>query len=191
MNDSQVEPIQPERASSLPTANSESVLPAKRRKQRILIVGALVAAGLLLCVVLCIAAFGTGIIKATVERNDVEQVVDEFMSAMAERDIDKAYALLSTRAKGTVPRSKLEELQDGNNFALFEGYRSVQIANIDVSTTFRTDPDLPRGIVANVKGQVIYKSGYSGHFDAILEQENNTWRIFSINITIPPDKIGE
>ena len=191
MNDSQFESVQHEQAAPPPVAaDPVSVASTKSRNKRILIVGALVA-GLFLCVVLCVVVVGTGAIKATSERNDVEQVIDEFMCAMVRKDTNAAYALFSTHAKRTASRSKLEELLQGNNFALFDGYKNAQITNMNLSTVFQTNSDLPQGIVAKVNGTITYEGGFMGRFDAILEQENKEWKLFGINITIPPEKMGD
>ncbi|MEJ2211208.1 MAG: hypothetical protein P8129_19505 [Anaerolineae bacterium] len=134
-------------------------------------------------------AVGTGAVKALLERDDVERVVDEFMQAMAGRDIDSAYAFISTRSKRTTPRSELEELLQGNNYMLFDGYESLHIASINLGARLQTNPDLPQGTVATVSGQITYEGGYDGRFEAILEQEEDEWRIHSIRITVPPDKL--
>jgi hypothetical protein len=191
VDDSQLEPFQPEQASPpLTEVEPASMTPRKRQNKQILIAGVLVA-GLFLCVMLCVVVGGIGMIKASLERDDVERVVDEFMHAMAKGDTDAAYALFSTRAKRTVSRSKLDKLLQGTNFALFDGYTSAQIAKINLSRAFQTNPDLPQGTVAEVNGTITYEGGYIGRFEAVLEQEHKEWRLFVINVTIPPDKRGD
>jgi hypothetical protein len=186
----QSELVQDEQASMPPTvADPVSVAHSKSRNKTVFIVGAVVA-GLFLCVVLCAVVIGTGTIKAALARDDVEQIVDEFMHAMAGKDIEAAYALFSTRARRIVSCSSLEELLQGNNFSVFDGYTSAQVINVNLSTAFQTNPDLPQGKVAKVNGTITYEGGFIGRFDAVLEQENKEWKLFSINITIPPEKIG-
>jgi hypothetical protein len=168
-----------------------SVAPTKEsRKKPMLIVGALVA-GLFLCVVLCVVVMGTGAVKALFERDDVEQAIDEWMRAMVRKDTDAAYTLLSTRAQRTASRSKLDDLAQGNNFAVFDGYKCVQVTTLNIGAAFQTNPDLPQGTVARVNGTITYEGGYTGRFEAVLEQENGEWRLFGINLTVPPDKMGE
>ena len=77
-----------------------------------------------------------------------------------------------------------------NNYVLFEGYRSVSIANLNVSAAFNTSPDLPQGTVAMATGTASYAGGFNGTFNAVLEQEGDAWRLFSINVVVPPDKVG-
>jgi hypothetical protein len=79
---------------------------------------------------------------------------------------------------------------EGNNYVLFDGYRSVTVENINISAAFNTNPDLPQGTVAKVNGTIAYKGGFTGRFEAVLEQEGNKWRLFNINVTVPPDKLS-
>jgi hypothetical protein len=187
----QSELVQDEQSSIPPTpADPVSVAHSKSRNKTVFIMGAVVA-GLFLCVVLCAVVIGTGTIKAALAREDVEQVVEEFMHAMAGKDTEAAYALFSTRAKRTASRSDLEDLLQDNNFLLFDGYTSAQVTDINLGTTVQTNPDLPQGIVAKVNGTIAYKGGFTGRFDAVLEQESKEWKLFGINITIPPEKLGK
>lgn len=77
----------------------------------------------------------------------------------------------------------------GNNYALFEGYQSVTIQNINITTGVNTNPDVPQGLVAKVDGIVTYSGGFTGSFNAVLEREGDHWALDAININIPPNKI--
>ncbi len=116
--------------------------------------------------------------------------MDEFMSAMADKDAAKAYALFSIRSQRNTTLADVEKLLDGNNYILFEGYRSVTLRNLNLSAAFNSNPDLPQGTVAKVEGTVSYEGGFTGAFNAVLEQEGDKWRLFGINVTVPPDKFG-
>ena len=159
------------------------------RRNLFIIIGALIAS-LCLCSVLCVALLGTGAFKALSERGNVEQAVDEFMQAMAEKDTDTAYALFSARAQRQTNLSDLEKLLEGNNYVLFDGYQSATVETINLSAAFNTNPDLPQGTVANVTGTIAYTDGFTGRFEAVLEQAGDEWRLFNINITVPPDKFS-
>lgn len=186
MTDSQFEPeqIAPPIEGEIPDTRGK-----KSRKTLVIVLVAL-AIGLCLCAVICVIAGGTGIVRVALERDDVELVLDQFMQAMARKDVDAAYALYSARAQRQMPRSRLEELLQGNNLALFDGYTSLQVMNLNISKAINTNPDLPQGTIAKVSGSVSYEGGFTGRFEAILERENDAWKLHYINITVPPDKIG-
>ena len=131
----------------------------------------------------------TGIIRVAQERDDVTAVIDEFMREMEKENAVAAYALFSTRAQRQVPLSGIEELLEGSNYALFEGYDSVMVTDVTINAEFNTDLDLPQGAVAEVSGPVTYQGGITGSFTAVLEKEGDEWRLHFINVTVPPDKI--
>jgi hypothetical protein len=161
-------------------------IPAKESNKRIIIIGTLV--GLCVCLSVCGIIFGTQIAKAIKEKPEVESVIDQHMRAMADRDVNAAYELFSTRSKKNFPISKLESFLEGNNFVLYKGYQRVSITTISLLATANTNQDLPQGTVAKAAGTVSYAGGFTGQFSAILEQENGEWRIYNFNVTVPPDK---
>jgi hypothetical protein len=126
--------------------------------------------------------------KIETERPLVENAIDQFMQARAEEDGTKAYRLLSTRSKRTTALADIEELLQGNNYVLFEGYRSTSITDISLNLNTNTDPNEPQGTVAEVAGTIAYEGGFTGSFNAVLEKEGEVWRLFTIYITVPPDK---
>lgn len=187
MSSTQSEHVQAEQGST-PLVETASAPSNKSRRNVLVIVGVL-AATLCLCIGACVIIAGSGMVRAALERDDVEQVIYEFMSAMARRDTDAAYALFSTRAQRHVSLSQIEELLEGNNFVLFDGYQSASVMNLNLSAAFNTNPDLPQGTVAKVNGVVTYEGGYTGSFNAMLEQEKGEWRLFNIHVTVPPNKL--
>jgi hypothetical protein len=150
----------------------------------------IVAAAILVCSVVCGILFGSAIFKSIVERPNVEKVIDQFMRAMAEKDADRAYALFSSRSKRKTPLADIEKLTEGNNYKLFEGYRSVELTNLNLQAAISTNPDSPQGTVGNANGTISYDGNFTGAFRATLEKEGENWRIFGINVTAPPDKFG-
>jgi len=55
---------------------------------------------------------------------------------MANKDAENAYALFSPRAQRQIPISKIQELLDGKNYFLFEGYQSLSVSNPNISAAF-------------------------------------------------------
>lgn len=148
-----------------------------------------IALVLLVCAGVCVVAVGGGLFQAAGSRDDVQKVVDTFMVDMAKRDSNAAYNLFSTRAQRHVSHADVEKLLEGNNFVLFQGYQSISVEGIQFTAAANTNPDVPQGTVATVSGTVSYLGGFTGHFEAVLEQEDGAWRLFNINVTVPPDKI--
>ena len=90
-----------------------------------------------------------------------------------------------------MPLSKMQEMLKGPNFALFDGYEKVEVTYLNIGPAFSTNPNAPQGTVAKVSGGVTYKDGYTGQFQAVLEQENKEWKIHNINVTAPPKKFED
>ncbi len=165
--------------------------PAKSSRRLIWIVGIVSILGMCACIGGCTFLFGSAIYGVAIERGNVEASVDEFMQVMVARDTDTAYDLFSSRVKRQMDASTVEEMISEANYALFDGYQSVEIHNINISTGFNTNKNLPQGQVATVDGIVTYDSEYTGQFEAVLEQEDGTWRLHNINITVPPNKMKD
>ena len=143
-----------------------------------------------LCVGISGGTIGALVVKTYTEGPKVESVIDEYMGLMAGKDASQAYSLLSTRAKRNVSLADNEKLLEGNNYTLFEGYRGLTITSFTLNATVDSDPDMPQGQVAEVEGEISYSDGYTGAFTAVLEKDGDEWRLFSINISVPPDKFG-
>jgi hypothetical protein len=189
MDDLQSQAPAPEPVLSAHPAMPVSNLNKKSNRNQLLIITGLVLVvclGVCVCLALGGGAFGS-IFK---EQAPVEAVIDNFMKAMVQKDTETAFSLFSTRARRQMDIKDLEKMLKGNNYALFDGYQSIQISNFNVSVAANTNPDQPQGKVAKVNGTVLYTGNISGSFDAVLEKEGNTWRLHGINITVPPDKIA-
>lgn len=153
--------------------------------------------GALLFSVCCISAcagiaglVGMGAVKVITEMPRVENVIDEYLCAMDGQDASKAYALLSNRTKRNVLLADIEDFLEGNNYKVFEGYREIALTNFTLSLTSDSNPDMPQGLVAVVDGMISYADGFTGDFTAVLEQEGEEWRLFSINVNAQADKFG-
>lgn len=137
----------------------------------------------------CLAILGILMNKVNTEKAPIELVVNDFMRYMADRDVESAYTLFSPRAQQQIPRSKIQEMLEGNNYLLFEGYQSLSVSNISISFVVNTNPDVPQGTVAKVTGIINFEGGIQGSFDGTLEEVDGTWMIDGIYVTVPPDKI--
>jgi hypothetical protein len=168
--------------------NSAPLQPKKSNKNTWIIVGIAIAV-VCLCSVACLAIFGTSMFKVLQEKEPVETVLDSYMQHMADKDTESAYALFSPRAQRQIPISELENMIEGNNYILFEGYQSLSVSNLNISAAANTNPDLPQGTVAKVTGILMFEGNIQGSFEGVLEKVDDKWMIDGMFITVPPDKI--
>lgn len=142
-----------------------------------------------LCAVLAIFGIGRSLLSIPTEQKAIAPVIDRFMKMMSQRDAHAAYRLFSSRAQRQTRIADLAALLEGSNYALFDGYKSSAIDGINLTRTMNTNQDVPQGLVATVSGSVSYADGAAGSFRATLEKEKGDWRLFFINVTVPPSKI--
>ncbi len=165
-----------------------SLLPEKSNGRRRLIVGAVISV-LAIFAAICAGSVLLGIGKVVVEIPQVEAQLDIYMKYMAAKDLENAYALFSPNAQSQVPPRQLKDLITGNNYALFEGYKSLSVQNLKIITTGNIyHPALPKDITANANGVILYEDGFQGTFDGTLEKVDGQWYIYTCNIVVPPNK---
>jgi hypothetical protein len=146
---------------------------------------------LCICTIVGITLLGKTAIGFRDDHAEVQEVIDSFMNLMADKNVDKAFDLFSSRAQKNVSVSNLEEMIEGSNFALLDGYEHIEITNFNLRKAFNSNPNMPQGTVAEVNGLVYYEGEITGSFEAILEKENDEWRLHFINITAPPEKFEQ
>jgi hypothetical protein len=144
--------------------------------------------GLCACVGLCVAVLGTTVVTGITERDNVEQVLDAFMSAMEDKDVQTAYSYFSVKSQTQTDISDLEQMLEGNNYFLFKDYKSLSIQGMNFSSGINTNPNAPQGTVVTISAIVSYTNGFEGAINAVLEQNNGEWRIYNIGVVVPPDK---
>ena len=187
MSDNLPEPTVPAPPPNSP-ASQAPIAPPPRRSKKLLWL--LLALCLLCCLsmLLCIGIGGAGFAQILVEKAPIAKVLDAFMQDMLARDVEAAYALFSLRSQRLTPRADLEDMLQGNNYLLFEGYRSLSVDQINLTASLTTNPDAPQGNVAHVSGTVTYRNGFTGSFTAVLEKVEGVWMLYRIDILVPPDK---
>lgn len=177
------QPIQetmPETELQQPAANS-SAAPAKRsRKRLVIVVGALVLA-ILISIPIC--QFLAGFLGSFPEEmKNTSQVIDEYLTAMARKDVERAFQLLSDKAKTQTSLNQVETLVTGTNYFIFSDYREHAYTNFEM-TQVGADK------LAEITGNVSYEGNFVGEFSAVLVKENGIWKIQAINVTAPAEKI--
>jgi hypothetical protein len=110
------------------------------------------------------------------------------MKNMEAKDVESAFALFSPRAQRQMSITDLEELTEGNNYRLFEGYESMSLQDFELLAAADTDPDMPQGTIANVTAIAFYADGFTGDLTAVLEKVDGKWRVFSFQVNVPADK---
>ena len=171
-------------------ADSPPTQPKKSNK-KLWLVAALAIGALCLASIVCVAVAALGVGKVALEKAPVQSVLDSYMQFMVEKDFESAYTLFSSRAQRQVPISKLQEMTEGNNYILFEGYESLSVQNLNISAAANTNQDAPQGTVAKVTGIISYEGGIQGGFNGTLEKEDGQWRIDGIFVTVPPNKFPQ
>jgi hypothetical protein len=114
----------------------------------------------------------------------IEATLHDFMKAMDARDYDAAYAFIAVSARASFSESNVRALSDRYNHELFAGYTGLAIYEWKITrvNSQRTQAD--------VTGETRY-AGYRGDFTAQLVKEGDEWRIVSIRINVPAEKINQ
>jgi hypothetical protein len=117
-----------------------------------------------------------------------EELADAYMRAMANRDAAQAHALLSSRAQAVYSIGDVEQLLQGGDYGLYEGYESAEVARVIVTSRLSTNPNVPK-TMAQVTGTINYQGGVTGTFEANMELEDGQWRLSKVWIVVPPEKL--
>ncbi len=117
------------------------------------------------------------------EEDEWVATTDAFMLAMVNKDLNRAYALLSEEFKDEVSVSELEVFGD-RWFVWFDGYLEMEISSSEINST-------RGGRVADIYADITYEGGYPGTLEATLEEEADEWKIRFWNINVPSEKIDE
>lgn len=175
-------------ASSAPPPPAGAPPPAKKSRRTLFLIIGGVASTLCVCVAVVAAFVAQGIFAVSREQAAITPVIQQFMAAMERRDTDAAYDLFSSRAQRQTPLAEVEQLVGGENYVLFEGYEDAKVETTNLTSSINTNQDVPQGQVATVSGSITYADSVQGTFRAVLEREDDAWRLFSINVTVPPSK---
>lgn len=186
VNDPKHEQSQGGRAPDRPSTQAGKAL-SRWLGRRFLLVGG-TALLLMLCVVLCAATLTSSFVTAVTQKGHIEAVLDQFMTAMVNKDAERACTLFSNRAKRQMSCAEIASWLEGNDYVLFEGYESLHVKTLSVGPAHSTDPEQPQGTVARVSGGVNYAGGYEGGFQAILEKEDGEWKLDNIRVNAPSGK---
>lgn len=158
------------------------------KKQRRRYLSCLTLAGAVAAIVVCLAAvvFETVFTEARENLDEWQALTNDYMRAMSERDVAAAYQLFDPEMQDRMSQADLAAFIDGPFFVLFEGYQDLSVESWYVNFT-------DEGTMAELSGPVKYLVGstpYEGFFEAQLTQQGEAWRIWSINVAAPPEKLS-
>jgi hypothetical protein len=178
----------PQEIPSEPKISTSPPLQPQKSKKNIWIILGIALGVLCLCSIACIAVFGTSMYKVSIEKPPVEALLNTFMQDMVAKDVEGAYALFAPRVQRQISIDDVQEMIEGNNYILFDGYQSLTVQNLNLGGSVNTNPDVPQGTIARVNGFIEYSGSFTGSFSAMLEKVDDTWMIDRIDITVPPEK---
>jgi len=182
--------------SSIPQTTDDypQVQPQPAKKSyRWLIIG---LAGLLGLTCVCVGVVAVLVVRAMAsmpaDMRAVEGQIDQFMQDGMKHDAPAAFALFSARGQQKMPLADIQKLFGYNSNPLFIGYESLLTTSYRYHSGSDGDKDLdeslPAGSFAILEGVLNYEGGVSGTFDATLEQVGSEWKLYSIQIGVPPNK---
>lgn len=189
MTDNLPQPLLQSQPENPPVTSDVISPPAKKSKKNLWIILGVALGALCLGSIICVAVIALGAGKVAVEKAPIEAILDSYMKYMVAKDTESAYALFSPRAQRQFPTSKIQELIEGNNYIIFEGYQSLSVQSLNISVAAYTNPDVPQGTVAKVTGIIAYENGIQGTFNGTLEKVEGKWQLDGIFVSVPPNKL--
>ena len=104
---------------------------------------------------------------------ECDAVVNSFMTSVAAKDVDSAYACICSGA------ATLEGMESfiQNRYDLFQGFQEVKMRGIDVHYS-ETEGD-----TAEYQGEAQYSRDFTTWVEAELIKEGDEWKIWGIMIT--------
>ncbi len=143
-----------------------------------------IVVGVILLVIVAVAAVMTRPAASYKEENTAEGVVNNYLLALQRRDYARAYSYLSPSLK-TYPATldRFIETLRGNRFA-FPNEDDASTLEIDSSRTLGTDADSARVAVREThfyNGGLFGGGQESSHFFVELQRENGAWKIYGSN----------
>ena len=165
--------------------------PEKSRKKLWILIIAVVV--ILLCLVAGIGLFAKSanqlVGESAKEAEPIKRVLDNFMQAMLEKDLGRAYELYSTPATEHYPvMTDLLLLIQEDKYVFFEGYQSLDITNLKLAEQANTESNVDAEIrtLAEAKITISYANKPSRQFTATLEKIDGEWYLNYVDFGISP-----
>ena len=168
---------------------------ASRRRSRITVARAsLVALGALVAGVALFLVLGhlrimhlgfttTGYLHAPPP--EARAVLKQFLHAVDIGDVDRAYDLMSTRAKAALSREQLEEsIAPGGELRWFRGYKSLTVTQSHRLVHWDINPDY-RVHQLTLQGAVDYQSVEGVTLLAVMDLVEGAWKVHGVSLDSP------
>ncbi len=167
-----------------PLSNSPPPEPKRNYNKLALILGGLLLVGFCL---FSIIVSGIMAIMSVPSESQEEwlSLIDNFMQAMVRNDVDSAYDLFSSEAQQEFPQSDLSAMTNGALYTLFDGYESLELESWEINY------DLSAGKFVELVYKVQYQDEYEGGLHAVLQDDDGIWKLYWIDLTVPPEKIDD
>ena len=122
-------------------------------------------------------------------RKQCQSVLEEFMRRMNKKEVSVAQFLW---AKGSLERFDMHAFnrttEDGIGYK-YCGYKSLFILRVDTVPRSSMPPYAVSGKYVAVAARICYNDGSSAKMEARLHKDDDGWRLWSIQITVPKQKI--
>jgi hypothetical protein len=153
-------------------------------------------AGLLGVTCLCLGVVAILVIRNIAAMPDdmraIEQQVDRFMQDGVKRDAEAAFDLFSARGQQQMTLADIHKLFSASNAALFSGYQNLTTTGYRYHTATGSSDSpadgLPDGAFTVLEGELNYEGGLTGNFSATVERVGSEWKLYNIQIDVPPEK---
>lgn len=168
-----------------PTAGvaANTTTAAKHSRKRLVLLGGLLVLGILISIPICQFMFGF-FGSFPEEMKNTSQVIDEYLSAMAQKDAQRAYKVVYVNGNESIALADLEGLVNGNNYFVFKDYREHSFTGFEMTQVGSVK-------YAEISGDVTYETNFVGQFSAVLVKENGVWKIQGIHVFAPAEKFGK
>lgn len=150
----------------------------------LVVAGCLIGLAFLVCAGSVISVVTAVFVTRAENQDEWLTLGDAFMQAMADKEIDRAYALFAEELRREVRRSDLAAFIDGPSFVLFDGYLDLEIESWNFNYAY------VEGRSVEVTGPVNYQEHYTGIYELVLAEEGDNWRILAFNVQVSPEKVN-
>ena len=114
-----------------------------------------------------------------------DTVLTKFLHAMDVGNLDFACSLVSEASPITCPL--LEEWYSGTSYVSFQGFESVWLDQWRTTRHYDFNPDY-RWAMIELEGYITYEGDYKSTFEARFREEDDTWRLLELSITVSVEK---
>jgi hypothetical protein len=102
----------------------------------------------------------------TTQEHSIASAMDAFMTAMANPDVSRAYALFSTYERQFTPIAELQRLQDYQVSVKFQRHKIIEVLGWHAGWSILAGPRALHSLTAQISGHNIFTGGEKPGFNA-------------------------